>query len=981
MKVKHSKTGKVYDIDWKGIRPPTDADIDKIAEDLNRPGNVGKNKPAEIFQSMKEESMMADPLGMNNVELYQPYQDPSELKNTRKYQGEISQGPGKKEELRRALKVDGVDDMFNYGRKIIDWDAFDKVTRDFGEKIGIGRGSGPGIGETFKDVLPSSVADIALLASGIGPGAKAGTSMAGGLGGAKGSSLLKSGEIEEAITKFADKKIGIDDLKRFLVDNEVSPQKVQDLLGRVGIKPREVGLSARDLKMNPRNPDPMATNPRAIGTSPRQEALQEEFKDVTGGNIKYPENIDRTVEGGGSSALSAEELSRAARGEKYYKVTKSGQITYYGSQPDPTKGLRNGEAIIRIENGKPSVSQSSGWNDAEALATFGKTEAGKGTKAYTARVVSEDPKANLFAYGAGKSIDLNDLPENVPQELITEFAKANKLDEDAVRVVLQQNFKQQQVRKARAAVKASRLPQAAQSQGSPLQSPSGAPLSPVSPPGPPSNAPGRAYVGARGNSGGGPPGPPNMPGNSIPAPANGPMQGPGLHSRFPGNRDATTWENIFGVPKSLKSVIDLPFLRQTVTQAASHPIQTGKALKNSLKAFSEPQYNRIMTELEMHPRFQQMKDLGVLDPDVSQQFPSNWAEKIPGVRQSEQMYTAGMDTLRSSRFDDIANKVEGDFWKDGNQGPIDPAEYEAIAKYVSDATGRGSMGALTEGNLGKAMNLGFYSPKFRASRFSLMNPKNYTQAGKYASPSNIPLQEARRDASKYGAALTSALGAGVLAGADVEIDPRSSDFLQAQFGNTRLDLTGGMRPIANMAARSAAGFVPGLDTYKSARTDETGQANDPDNPGEYLANAFGNAAGNVGRYARTGLAPGVPSVLGDLTAGKTRTRGQDVYKDVVGRDISDSFDSGPLKDIPYVPYGLGQISPMYPQDIYKGFEDLGAGEAPLAALGFLGAGQSTFGEDVGSKNIAPSQTSPENSNHKISGKKKQKKASRPRRVY
>lgn len=91
---------------------------------------------------------------------------------------------------------------------------------------------------------------------------------------------------------------------------------------------------------------------------------------------EVPTPISPTVEGGGIGALSAEELSRAARKEQYWKITKSGQVTYQGAQPDPTKALRPGEAIVKTLPGRePMVTQSQGLPDSEAVAAFKRTEA------------------------------------------------------------------------------------------------------------------------------------------------------------------------------------------------------------------------------------------------------------------------------------------------------------------------------------------------------------------------------------------------------------------------------------------------------------------------------------------------------------------------------------------------------------------------------------------------------------------------------
>ena len=74
----------------------------------------------------------------------------------------------------------------------------------------------------------------------------------------------------------------------------------------------------------------------------------------------------------GRELLSNEELRRQARGDAYYRVDRSGRITYLGAQPDAT--VRNGEAILMVDGatGKPQVQNSMGLGpDAGVLARFG----------------------------------------------------------------------------------------------------------------------------------------------------------------------------------------------------------------------------------------------------------------------------------------------------------------------------------------------------------------------------------------------------------------------------------------------------------------------------------------------------------------------------------------------------------------------------------------------------------------------------------
>ncbi len=74
----------------------------------------------------------------------------------------------------------------------------------------------------------------------------------------------------------------------------------------------------------------------------------------------------------GTEVVSNEELKRAERGDVYYRVDRSGNVTHLGPQPDAP--VRKGEAVIMVggQTGKPQVQNSEGLGtDKEVLAKFG----------------------------------------------------------------------------------------------------------------------------------------------------------------------------------------------------------------------------------------------------------------------------------------------------------------------------------------------------------------------------------------------------------------------------------------------------------------------------------------------------------------------------------------------------------------------------------------------------------------------------------
>jgi hypothetical protein len=135
-------------------------------------------------------------------------------------------------------------------------------------------------------------------------------------------------------------------------------------------------------------------------------------------------------------------------------------------------------------------------------------------------------------------------------------------------------------------------------------------------------------------------------------------------------------------------------------------------------------------------------------------------------------------------------------------GHNDPVAGKAIADIINIATGRGRLGHFEEAI--KIANAAFFSPRLIASRVELlMNPTLYvgTNASK-----KIARREARRGMRNLlitGGALLYL--ADQVPGVDVGTDPRSSDFGRIRFGDTRIDIWGGLQPYVVAAYRIKSG--------------------------------------------------------------------------------------------------------------------------------------------------------------------------------
>jgi len=191
---------------------------------------------------------------------------------------------------------------------------------------------------------------------------------------------------------------------------------------------------------------------------------------------------------------------------------------------------------------------------------------------------------------------------------------------------------------------------------------------------------------------------------------------------------------------------------------------------------------------------------------------STWAEKVPGVRRSNRAYTSFLNNLRADVFESLI--------KDAGILGGDPRKNlplaRAIADYVNTATGRGKLSIDIPKGLQKAfgdrtelslessavlLNTTLFAPRLIASRIKMLNPATYIMA-----PPQV-----RKEYTKSLLALagfgSTILGLAKMAGAEVSLDPTSSDFMKAKIGNVRLDPWGGFQQYAVLFSRLISGKV------------------------------------------------------------------------------------------------------------------------------------------------------------------------------
>ncbi|QDP56934.1 MAG: hypothetical protein Unbinned2691contig1000_8 [Prokaryotic dsDNA virus sp.] len=378
--------------------------------------------------------------------------------------------------------------------------------------------------------------------------------------------------------------------------------------------------------------------------------------------------------------------------------------------------------------------------------------------------------------------------------------------------------------------------------------------------------------------------------------------------------------NALNTPRALMSSLDLSApLRQGIFLIGRK--EFWKALPSMFKYFgSDDAYKSLMRDIVKRPTYPAMVKgklaFSSLDGKLSsreEDFMSEWADKVPGVRPSNRAYTGFLNKLRADTFDSIYTKMQ----EAGVDFKADPKALKDLGTYISNATGRGDLGRFNSS--APLLTAALFSPRLLAARVNMLRPDLYYKMHPAVR------KQALRDLALFGGAALTVATLGSLAGADVEIDPRSSDFGKLRVGNTRYDILGGFGQYLTLGARMAM-FLGGStyeklsgeegpDHYKTTSTGETKKYNDPS------AGLYGQKAGGaLTQFFRNKLAP-VPSYMVDGFMGEN----------VIGEEFSAGNDI------------LKRVVPMFAQDVYEMANEYGTAQGvAMSAPGIFGVGVQNF---------------------------------------
>jgi hypothetical protein len=405
--------------------------------------------------------------------------------------------------------------------------------------------------------------------------------------------------------------------------------------------------------------------------------------------------------------------------------------------------------------------------------------------------------------------------------------------------------------------------------------------------------------------------------------------------------------NTITLPRTLMASVDLSApLRQGMLTTFSNMYSSRgrKANKEAFgemfaQAFSKERYDDYITNLSLSEDYIFAKTMGLeitmtnakmnareemfMNSFASRLFNVKWKGKKYGwgsaIDASSRAYSAYLNVIRMSSFNTMADQLASNGYSPTSDAG--KKAYKGAATLVNNLTGRGDIFASEGGKTDKALNALFFAPKYVMSRLNLVvNPVFYANL-----PPPIRLQAAKIMSQAIATNLLIATLASAL-GADVEDDPRSSDWGKLKFGNLRLDTWGGLQQPLRLFL---AGIV--LQETKSTSTGAISELN----TGKYGDNNSFDAAVT---FIRTKSSPATGFLVDRFLTGDKREYAETknmkflglswkekmLFKNVIGQDQTTSERIGSM------------IAPLFLQDVFEisRQEGLGMTVGAIVAGGF-----------------------------------------------
>jgi hypothetical protein len=257
-----------------------------------------------------------------------------------------------------------------------------------------------------------------------------------------------------------------------------------------------------------------------------------------------------------------------------------------------------------------------------------------------------------------------------------------------------------------------------------------------------------------------------------------------------------------------------PTLIQGGFVALGHPVAASRALVRGMRAMGALGEVRAQRELEARPNYwlYQKAKLFLSDAEAlskrEEATLSAALDRFPGFSHTARYYRQYLNSLRADLFDAMLAGLKG-------EAAPSTDELRAIAFLCNAATGRGQLGR-HEASAATLADLAF-APRHYVSRVQML-----TLAPLWKAPTWRVRKAVAQQYAQYLLGLASLLGVAALFGAQVEGDPRSSDFGKPRLGDRRYDFMSGFQQFIVAGVRVGAAIfnsLAGTDVPEMKRAD------------------------------------------------------------------------------------------------------------------------------------------------------------------
>jgi hypothetical protein len=367
-------------------------------------------------------------------------------------------------------------------------------------------------------------------------------------------------------------------------------------------------------------------------------------------------------------------------------------------------------------------------------------------------------------------------------------------------------------------------------------------------------------------------------------------------------------------------------LNQGAFLSTRMPLKSLTRLKDTLKVWgSEEEFELFDNAIRQGRNFHRIQSIGnvfiadvrkgrVFQTEGEELFMSKVLQRVAPFRMSERAFASYLNKLRIDFMENAIGQQTKHYRKVHSKPGVPQAEINRLVdesvdamlpelgRYVNWATGRGTLPS----GPAKILSIGLFAPRLLASTFQLpfapVAAFINADSGRKVAAATLVSKELAKDT-----VVGLGLGIGILTAldlsgaAEVEIDPRSTDFGRIRVGNLRINMFGRFQPIARLVAQMKTG---------QKKSTATGLVRDQPRL-ETLV-----------RGGRTKLSP-VGSLITDLWSGTT----------VIGEE---------MRELPIQSQLYNRLTPIFAQDLIDAVREDSPNKIPIAATGFFGLGVTTY---------------------------------------